>query len=510
MVYTRRDFVQTTGMATLAYALGGCKGLPASSAGPRPNVLFISLDDLNDWIEPLGGHTQARTPNLSRFAREGVNFSNCYCSSPSCLPSRTALLTGTPPYRSGVYSNYQYWREVTPEAVTLTQYFMANGYFAAGAGKIFHNDQPDPDSWDEYFPSKEQHMPRHHYPSRGQTLSMPAFEDMYGDFDWSPIPLSDEETGDYSSVAWVMDQLGKEHEKAFFLGCGIYRPHLPWYVPQKYFDMFPLEEVELPKVLDGDLDDLSERAVDIAYRSGNYHRHVVEAGQWREAVQGYLASIAFADAMLGRLLDALEASAHAENTIVVLWSDHGWQLGEKEHWRKFALWENLIHSVMMMRVPEGVPGLSSGTPEGACCERIVSLLDIFPTLLSLCGLPPKPGTEGRNLTPLLENPAERWDYPAITTYDFNEFSIRTEGWHYIHYIDDSEELYDLTADPEEWRNLASDPAYQGIKERMAGHMPRDPVPVADTSYRLAPHHIPPLKSKEEYLASKRDSGGGST
>jgi arylsulfatase A-like enzyme len=270
--------------------------------------------------------------------------------------------------------------------------------------------------------------------------------------------------------------------------------------------MFPLDDVRLPNVLAGDLEDLSPRAIDIAYRSGSYHRHVVEAGQWRDAVQGYLASIAFADAMLGRLLDTLEASAHAENTIVVLWSDHGWQLGEKEHWRKFALWDNVIRTVMMMRVPEGVPGLPGGSRAGARCERIVSLLDLYPTLISLCGLDPKPGVEGRDLAPLLEDPSREWNHPAITTYDFNEFSIRTEGWHYIHYIDDSEELYDLDADPEEWRNLASDPAYRGVRNRLAGHMPRDPAPVADTSYRLAPHHIPPLKSKEEYLALRAAQG----
>jgi arylsulfatase A-like enzyme len=499
--YTRRDFVHTTGFATLAYALGGCRGRPSPSV-PRPNVLFISMDDLNDWIEPLGGHAQARTPNLSRFAGEGVNFSNCMCVSPACLPSRTALLTGTPSYESGVYSNYQYWREVMPDAVTLPRYFSSNGYHSAGAGKIFHNNQPDPDSWDDYFPSKEQHMPRHHYPSRGATVSMPAFENMYGDFDWSPIPISDEETGDYSSVSWVMDQLGREHDKPFFLACGIYRPHLPWYVPQKYFDMFPLEQIQLPAVLEGDLDDLGERARDIASRGGGYHGHVVEAGEWKKAVQGYLASIAFSDAMLGRLLDALEESPYADNTIVVLWSDHGWQLGEKEHWRKFALWDNVIHSVMMMKVPPGVPGLQQGTPPGARCERVVSLLDLFPTLTELCGIPPKPGLRGRSLIPLLENPDRAWDHPAITTYDFNEFSVRTEDWHYIHYIDDSEELYDLRADPEEWRNLASDPEYRDVRDRLAAYLPRNPAPVVDTTYPLMPHHYPPLKSKEEYLASK--------
>ncbi len=501
----RRTFVQATSAAMAVGALAGCDGLLPTE---KPNVLFISLDDLNDWIEPLGGHPQASTPNLSRFAKESVNFTHSYCASPSCLPSRTALLTGMPSYRTGLYSNYQYWREVLPDAVTLPQHFQDNGYYVAGAGKIFHNDQPDPDSWDEYFPSKEQHMPRYHYPAPGQTVNMPVFEDMYRDFDWSPIQIEDEETGDYSSVEWVMDQLGRGHDGPFFLACGIYRPHVPWYVPQQYFDMFPLEDVQLPPVLEGDLDDLGERAVELAYRSGRYHHHVVEAGQWHEAVQGYLASIAFADAMLGRLLDALAASPHAEDTVVVLWSDHGWQLGEKEHWRKFALWENLIRTVLMMKVPAGTLGLPEGSISGGRCDRIVSLVDLYPTLVALCGLSPKDGLEGRSLIPLSRDPGMDWDNPAITTYDFNEFSIRTEGWHYIHYIDDSEELYDLRADPEEWANLADDPDFQGVKERMAAMMPRDPAPVVDTSYELAPHHIPPLKSKEEYLRRRAASGQG--
>jgi arylsulfatase A-like enzyme len=502
MAYRRREFLAAASSAALAASLAGCRKQQHQITNPRPNVLFLSLDDLNDWIEPLGGHPQARTPNLTRFASEGVNFSNCYCVSPSCLPSRTALLTGTPSYRSGVYSNYQYWREILPDAVTLPQHFMSDGYTAKGAGKIFHNDQPDPASWDEYFPSKEQHMPDYYYPARGQTVNMPEFENMYGDFDWSPIPLADEETGDYRSVAWTIERLNETHDRPFFLACGIYRPHVPWYVPQKYFDMFPLESVQLPRYLDGDLDDVGERAREIARRSGNYHRHVLEAGQWRNAVQGYLASIAYADAMLGRLLDALEASAYAKNTIVVLWSDHGWQLGEKEHWRKFALWDNVVRAVLMMKVPPGVPGLPEGSANGTRCERIVSLLDLYPTLVQLCGLTEREDWEGHNLAPLLRDPESPWEFPAITTYDFNEFSIRSEGWHYIHYIDDSEELYDLRTDPEEWHNLAHDPAHRETKERLAAKMPSDPAPVAPSSYQLAPHHIPPLRSKEEYLHNK--------
>jgi arylsulfatase A-like enzyme len=476
----------------------------SSARVDRPNVLFVSVDDLNDWIEPLGGHPQARTPALGRLASESVLFTRNYCGSPSCNPSRTALLTGLHTYSTGVYSNYQYWREVLPDARTLPQFFREHGYWAAGAGKIFHNNMPDPASWDEYFPSKEKHMPDYFYPVPGGTVNMPPFENMYADFDWAAIDLPDEQTGDYQSVSWVIDQLQKEHRTPFFLACGIYRPHVPWYVPREYFDLFPLETVELPEVLENDLDDLPARAVELARRAGNYHEHVVEAGQWQAAVQGYLASIAYADAMVDRLITALENSPHAENTIVVLWSDHGWQLGEKEHWRKFALWDNVARTVLMIRAPEGTRGLPAGSRVGGRCDRVTSLLDIYPTLADLCELPVEEALDGHSLVPLLEDPQAEWAYPAITTYDFGEYSIRTERWRYIRYIDDSEELYDHDNDPEEWTNLAGDPRYENVKIRLASYIPVDPAPLAETSYLLSPHHIAPLANKEEYLRLRGD------
>lgn len=481
--------------AALALALSclaGC-GAPSTEPPVRPNILFISVDDLNDWIEPLGGHPQARTPHLNRFAATAVNFTRNYAASPGCNPSRTALLTGLHTYSTGMYSNYQYWREVLPDAETLPKYFSRHGYWSAGAGKIFHNDQPDPASWDNYFPSKEKHMPDHRQPpgvAAGETAAMPKFPDMYGAFDWAPLDVPVEETGDYQSVSWVIDQLNREHEKPFFLAAGIYRPHLPWYVPQEYFDLFPLDDVQLPEVLEGDLDDLSDRARAIASRGGDYHSHVVQAGQWQAAVQGYLSSIAYADALVGRLLDALDSSPHAADTIVVLWSDHGWQLGEKQHWRKFALWDNVARTVLMIRAPEAAAGKAT--------RRVTSLVDLFPTLVELAGLPPKPGLDGRSLVPLLRDPDQDWPHAAVTTYDVEEFSVRTEDWRYIRYIDGSEELYDHRIDPNEWNNLASDPNFDSVKTRMAEHIPQAPAPFAETTYKTDPHHVVPYRSREDY------------
>lgn len=471
--------------------------ISSASSEEKPNVLFISIDDLNDWIEPLGGHPQAKTPNFNRLAAQGVTFSKNYCPSPGCNPSRSAVMTGIHPSTSGMYSNYQDWRKAIPNAVTLGSYFRQNGYYSAGAGKIFHYTQIDPKGWDAYFPSLEKPMPEHHYPNPGGTVNMPAFKGMYGEFDWSAIPLEDSKTGDAQSVTWICEQMEQKRDQPFFLACGIYRPHLPWYVPQEYFNLHPLDSIQLPKILQNDQNDLSERGLDIAERGGGYHSHVIAAKQWKKAVQGYLASISFADAMLGRLLDALETSPHANNTIIILWSDHGWQLGEKTHWRKFALWDNVARCPLMIKTPDGKSA-------GMKTARVTSLLDIYPTLIDLCGLPPRAGLDGRSLSPLLKNPLHEWDHPALTSYSVNEFSVSTEDWRYIHLIDGSEELYHIQKDPEEWHNLAKDKKYAPKKAELAAHLPKKPAPLlSSTLIKLQPHHVRPYDSKEDYLNRKK-------
>jgi arylsulfatase A-like enzyme len=408
-------------------------------------------------------------------------------------------MTGKHPSTSGMYSNYQDWRKAMPEAVTLGNYFRQNGYFSAGAGKIFHYTQVDPKGWEDYFPSLEKPMPEYHYPRPEKTVNMPPFEGMYGDFDWAPIALKDHETGDGRSVDWICRQMKRKHERPFFLACGIYRPHLPWYVPQEYFDLYPLDSIKLPKTQENDQNDLSERGLDIANRGGGYHDHVVAAHQWKRGVQGYLASISFADAMLGRLLDTLENSEYAENTIILLWSDHGWQLGEKKHWRKFALWDNVARCPLMIKTVDGQSA-------GQSCARVTSLMDIYPTLVDLCDLPPKEGLDGRSLVPLLKNPTQEWNHPALTSYDFSEFAVNTEKWRYLRLIDGSEELYDLESDPEEWQNLAGNEKYALKKKELAAMIPSNPSPLgSSTLIELQPHHVRPYLSQQDYLKRKKQS-----
>ncbi len=443
--------------------------LAVAQAAERPNVLFIAVDDLNDWIEPLGGHPQAKTPNFARLARRATSFARAYTAAPACNPSRAALMTGVAPYRSGVYNNNQAWRPALPDAVTIPQAFRRNGYWAGGSGKIYHGVYPDPPSWDEYWPSKSVQRERDPTPATRPASGIPGV----GNFDWGELEVPVGEMSDSKVADWVVARLGERHERPFFLACGIFRPHLPWFVPSRFFRRFPLESVELPVMFDGDLDDVPEAGVQMA-RPGRDHQWVIEHGQWNRAVQAYLASMAFADEMLGRVLDALDESGHASNTVIVLWGDHGWHLGEKRHWRKFALWEEATRVPLMIAAPSGTPGLPEGTKPGSVSHRPVNLLDVYPTLLELAGLGSGEGLDGRSLVPLLRDPEAAWQ-PTVTTHGRLNHAVRSERFRYIRYADGSEELYDHRVDPMEWTNLAGDGKYSETKRHLAGWLPETNV-----------------------------------
>jgi arylsulfatase A-like enzyme len=489
----------------LIFFITTCESKKQKELIKHPNVLFISLDDMNDWVETLNGHDQTVTPHLANFAKESVTFTKNYCPSPGCNPSRSAVLTGIHTHNSGMYSNYQEWRNVPKlqSVNTIGQHFKESGYYTAGAGKIYHYGQVDTIGWDDYYPSIKKPMPDDDLLDN-MPVNMKPFKYMYNMFDWAALDISDEETSDYESVDYIMNQLEKDHDKPFFLAAGIYRPHLPWYVPKKYFDRFPLDQIKKPIIKDNDLDDLGDVAKEIITRGGNYHKHVVEAGEWEKAVQGYLASISFADEMVNRLLTALAESEYADNTIVVIWSDHGWQLGEKQHWRKFALWENVIRTVLMMKVPEGIKAMPKGSNNGKTTENLTSLLDIYPTLVELCNLKKRDDFDGVSLKPILKHPRRVRPRPIITTYDYGSYSVRYENWHYIRYLDDSEELYDLNEDPEEWINIADLNAFLEIKKMLADFIPKDPIDLPEASLiPLMEHHVPPFRSKEYFFSEER-------
>jgi arylsulfatase A-like enzyme len=461
----RRDFLKLTAASTVALTLPGCTSASqrlVSKQTKRPNVLFIAIDDLNDWVGCLGGHPDVKTPNLDKLAQRGVLFTNAHCSAPACNPSRASLMTGVLPSTSGVYLNPQPWRKspVLTDATTLPQHFMANGYRVVGGGKIYHGGFPDPPSWHEYFPSQKKNKPDDPMPPNRPLNGIPKT----AHFDWGPVDVPDDQMGDWKVATWAISELRKKHDKPFFLGCGFFRPHLPWYVPQKYFDMYPPEKIALPNVNENDLDDVPPIGRRMARPEGD-HKKVIEHKQWRKAVQGYLASISFVDGCVGRVIDALDKSPYADNTVIILWGDHGWHLGEKLHWRKFALWEEATHAPLMIIAP-GITRL------GQRCPRSVSFIDIYPTLIDVCGLTPKKELEGKSLLPLLKDPKAKWDRPALTTHGRNNHSLRSQRWRYIRYSDGTEELYDHNNDALEWNNLANDPKYAGVKKQFAKWLPK--------------------------------------
>lgn len=458
-------------MRTLALLLLASLPLAAPlGAADKPNVLFIAIDDLNDWIGVLGGHSQARTPNIDRLARSGVLFTNAYTAAPACNPSRAALMTGIAPHVSGVYLNSQAWRPtpVLRDADSVPQHFRKHGYWVAGAGKIYHGSFPDPPSWDVYYPDQQKNKPADPVPDARPLNGIPNT----AHFDWGPVNARPEDMGDRKVADWISGQLLKEHDKPFFLACGIFRPHLPWYVPPEYFEPFPLDKIELPAFNYRDLEDIPAFGVKMANPTRD-HANVTKHNQWRQAVRGYLASIYFADEQVGRVLDALESGPNAKNTIVVLWTDHGWHLGEKEHWRKFALWEEATRTPLIWRVPEGVSSaMPEGTKAGVRVDTPVTLLEIYPTLNELAGLSAKPELSGVSVVPLLKNAAAKWDRPALTTYGRQNHAVRTPRWRYIRYRDGGQELYDHNVDGMEWKNLSNDPQYRDVIEKLAKALPK--------------------------------------
>lgn len=440
----------------------------------RPNVLMIPVDDWNDWVGALGGHPQVRTPNLDRLAARGCLFTDAHTAAPICNPSRTAIMTGRRPSTSGVYDNDQPFRLAMPEVTTLTQHFRKHGYKAWGGGKVFHHGRGynDPASWDDYYhwnpKGREQgwfdgfSFPPDPEPARPVT-PMPSVS--WRNFDWAPLDIPEEAMPDYKVSGWAAELLKRRHDQPFFLAAGMFRPHIPWFVPKKYFDLYPLEGLTLPVVRDDDLADLPPAAWKIALNPESRHDLMVSTGNWKRAVQAYLACITFSDAMVGRILDALDAGPNRDDTIVMLWSDHGYHLGEKWHWHKQALWQRATHVPYIIHAP-GV------TKPGSRCERPVDLTSVYPTLSELAGLPAPEGVDGVSVKPLLADPARKWDAPAMSTFLYENHGLYTERWHYIRYADGGEELYDRRQDPNEWINLAAKPEHAAVRSELAARLPK--------------------------------------
>ena len=435
-------------------------------AQSKPDVLFIAVDDLNDWVTYLGGHPQTKTPNIDRLVARGTAFTNSHCAAPACNPSRAALMSGLRPWQTGIYTNGDPAQGVMKDVRTINRHFLASGYNTLGGGKIYHGygSEGRTDSWTKWeglFPSIQEHEENMNGLNRGH-------------FDWGPVDAKPSDMGDSKATDWAINQLKTApQDKPLFLALGYIKPHLPWYVPKEYYDRFPLAEIKLPVTKEHDLDDIPKAGVRMAGPEGD-HAAVVKGDQWKKAVQAYLATISFLDDQVGRLLDGLDQSPRKDKTIIVWWTDHGWNLGEKEHWRKFALWEETTRTSMAIIAP-GV------TKPGTSCAAPIDYMNMYPTLCELTGLPVPEHVKGASLMPLLKDPAAKWDGVAVCTHGKGNHAVRDASWRYIRYADGTEELYDHTQDPYEWTNLANEVGMSEIKARLGAAIPAADAEVKATS-----------------------------
>jgi len=446
----------------------------------RPNVLLIMFDDLNDWALHPPEHPKARTPNLDRLRQTSVSFTNAHAVVPVCGPSRKCLFSGLYPQTLDDYG-FTAWSKVPAlrGCVPLPLCFRSNGYDAYGTGKLLHEGAGG-DFYTAYGIGPNYGPFRDTYEAwKGQWKDhfQPRWlnHTMYHDLSFGPLANAGK-MPDEVSADWAKGVLGKQHDRPFYLAVGFIRPHTPLHVPQKYFDLFPLEAIQLPPYLEHDRDDCASVLRNRWQHGFEKFRGLIDAGgetKWREWVQAYLACAAFADQQAGKVLDALEASPYRDNTIVLLTSDHGYHVGEKDCVQKWHLWDESTRVPLFIRVP--------GSPRnGATCEQPVSLIDVYPTLLDLCGLPEHPNRsgsnkplEGHSLRPLLENPDNGGrGGPAVAFMGIRDgnknphFSVRSERYRYTLCANGEEELYDHDRDPNEWTNLAGDPAHAETRKKL--------------------------------------------
>lgn len=428
----------------------------------KPNVLLIAIDDLNDWIGVLGGHPQAKTPNIDKLAHRGMLFTNAHCQAPVCNPSRASLMTSLYPSTTGIYflNPDIVDSPVAKENIVMPKRFQNEGYEVFGAGKLLHNGPG----------LNERHIPNY---AGGFGGFGPMPKEKISDFpghplwDWGVYPEQDSQMPDYKIASWAEQKLKENRNEPFWMGVGFYRPHVPQFAPQKWFDMYPIDSIQLPRTISNDLEDISSYGIDISNLKhvSPTHEWVMENKQWKPLVQSYLACVSFVDAQVGRVLDALDNGEYGDNTYVVLFSDHGFHLGEKERYAKRSLWEDGA------RVPLIVVG--PDIPKGTRCNKPVQLLDIYPTLLELSGLKADPKHEGHSLVPLLKNPNQEWNHYARTSFGPGNYAINSERYRYIQYNDGSEEFYDHNSDPEEWHNKINDGQYKTIIEEHAAQIPEN-------------------------------------
>jgi len=439
----------------------------------KPNIIFFAVDDMNDFVNPLG-YEQAITPNMDRLAAMGVTFTNAHAPNSYCAPSRTAIWTGLQSTTTGCYRDEVYHYDY-PELVPLHEAFKQAGYSTYGAGKLFHHRAGfvDLDGWDEFY-ARNETVRKIGFETgyRGDDLPLPSpfpYSPYYrktgkkitgGSFlEWGPIPNEDaDKMMGVQRTKWICDLIKQKHDKPFFMGLGLYTPHYPNYAPQKYFDLYDLDKIQVPELPENDLDDLPDGMRKKMTNRSKIQKTLEEIGAVKEAVRGYLAAVSYADGLLGEVLDALEASAYKDNTIVVFWSDQGYHLGEKGNWGKHTLWSETS------RVPLIISGAS--IPKNKRVENTVGLIDLYPTLMELCNLPKQHKLDGKSLVPELMNTNSLDRDLFIPYHERGSYSVINSNYRYIYYKDGGEEFYNIKEDYNEWNNLVKDEKNRAIIDKM--------------------------------------------
>ncbi|WP_218933522.1 sulfatase [Rubripirellula lacrimiformis] len=440
-------------MRPLFFLLGMLVAIPWAAAADRPNVVFVAIDDLNDWVGCLDGHPQVQTPHIDQLAARGVNFTNAHCQAPICNPSRISMLLGKLPSTTGHYFLVPGFRDVdvTRDAVTMFQYFRSRGYRTESMGKVFHGGS-DKASFDHVQPS------RGYRRMKGQTEKLRyRVPGSHPSWDWGQFQMADEDQRDYFTAAWAADRIPElsQQDQPFLMAIGFHLPHVPIYATKKWLDLYPLDNLQMPEVPADDLDDVPPIAVQLSLNpTAPRDGWMKQSGEDRHAVQAYLASISFVDHLVGMVMDSVQASGAGDNTIVVLFSDHGFHMGEKNKWAKRSLWRRTTRVPMIIAGPNVAVGKQ--------CNAPVGLIDVYPTLTDACGLPRPEGLDGHGLAPLLSDVTAPWPHPAICTFGPGNHSIQSRDYHYIRYRDGAEELYDHRTDGDEYHNLAGDQTLDAV------------------------------------------------
>jgi len=483
------------GIFPLLIAAAGC-------STEKPNVLFIMSDDLNDWVGAFGGNRQVLTPNMDRFcADNAMVFMNAHAPGPLCCPSRSAMLSGFRPERTGCYSNPHNMRqsELVQKYATMPEYFSKNGYITISKGKIFHTHQTETgrdggqwafDLWEgtqgNFRVQSEKLWSRFEGLYNGVKRENMQYEHgaLGSKIEWGPTRDGKEKTSDYMTAQWFASQLEKDFDKPFFMAVGFSKPHLPWFIPQEYFDRYDPDTLKIPDYRMDDLDDILKPLGEKKFKAtDDFLWFLQDEDLHREGIRAYMASISYVDECIGVVLDALKKSRYSSNTIVVIMGDHGWHLGEKLKIQKNTLWSESTRTPLIIRTP--------GMKKSTVCRRVVNLIDMYPTLAELCGLPERELCDGRSIVPLLKDPQLKWDYPSITTFGAHSLTVNDEQWRYTTYADGTQELYNLQDDPMEWVNLITSKDEEAVQaktrlekwipEKISPELPRDKIGSNDTA-----------------------------